>query len=70
MTEQIVIHIQTAIPTIGLVRQELETLPDGIKRMLRMQTREFIHYMEDAEQGFGADSKVIRIGPFSAERAA
>jgi hypothetical protein len=61
---------QAGVASIGFVRQELEVLPDGIKRMLRMQTREFVHYIEDAEDGFACGSAVIRPGPFVSERAA
>ena len=41
---------------------DLSALPQPLKRMLRMQMREFIHYLEDAEDGLSITYEVIRMG--------
>jgi hypothetical protein len=38
----------------------LGNLPGDIKRLLRMQWKEFVHYIEDAQIGLELDGQVIR----------
>lgn len=43
---------------------ELSQLSHDLRRMLRVQVREFVHYIEDAEDGLGSTSSVIVVSGF------
>jgi hypothetical protein len=52
--------IDTMVPTEQQVNVCLGNLPSDIKRLLRMQWKEFVHYLEDAQIGLELDGQVIR----------
>jgi len=38
----------------------IDGIPSPVKRMLRMQFKEFVHHIEDAEEGLGVTDQLIR----------
>jgi uncharacterized protein involved in cysteine biosynthesis len=62
--------MDTMVPTEQEVDVSLGNVPSDIKRMLRMQWKEFVHYLEDAQIGLELDGKVIRCSLIGEAKAA
>ncbi len=49
------------LPGAGEISISIVDLPGDLRRMLRMQCKEFIHHLEDAQIGLEFDDCIIRM---------
>jgi hypothetical protein len=57
-------------PTSDVAVLSVHDIALPIRRMLRMQFKEFVHYIEDAEDGFAVTDQLIRTSTILEQRVA
>ena len=70
MNEQMATIKGTLPLNAGLVSVGIAEMPRDMRRMLRVQWKEFLHHMEDAQIGLELDGRVIQCRLSENDRAA